>query len=212
MPTLSRPSAGTALGATRDRHPDDDTQARRYETADRVLEAAGLAWYEISNWSRRRSRVPSQPELLAPRRVPRAWAAPPTATSAVAGSGTSGPRSATWRRSRPAGSAAVGEERLDSEHRLLEALELAVRTREGVVADALPDDEQLVGLVAREHGRAVLDTFAAGCSPTRSPAGSARRLVQLGSAGRARCSADAGRRKLGTPGRGRLPVLCHRGR
>ena len=32
--------------------PDPDDQATRYELADEVLSAAGLAWYEISNWSR----------------------------------------------------------------------------------------------------------------------------------------------------------------
>jgi oxygen-independent coproporphyrinogen-3 oxidase len=30
--------------------PDDDLQADRYRRADAALEAAGLAWYEISNW------------------------------------------------------------------------------------------------------------------------------------------------------------------
>ena len=30
--------------------PDDDVLADRYERADAVLSAAGLAWYEISNW------------------------------------------------------------------------------------------------------------------------------------------------------------------
>ncbi|MBO0802655.1 MAG: coproporphyrinogen III oxidase [Nocardiopsaceae bacterium] len=32
--------------------PDDDTLADRYLIADDVLEAAGLRWYEISNWAR----------------------------------------------------------------------------------------------------------------------------------------------------------------
>jgi putative oxygen-independent coproporphyrinogen III oxidase len=31
--------------------PDEDAQARRYRTADATLAAAGLAWYEISNWA-----------------------------------------------------------------------------------------------------------------------------------------------------------------
>ena len=31
--------------------PDDDVQARRYRRADALLEAAGFAWYEISNWA-----------------------------------------------------------------------------------------------------------------------------------------------------------------
>ncbi|MGH9041941.1 MAG: radical SAM family heme chaperone HemW [Acidimicrobiia bacterium] len=32
--------------------PDDDDQAAKYEIADDVLSAAGLGWYEISNWAR----------------------------------------------------------------------------------------------------------------------------------------------------------------
>ena len=31
--------------------PDDDVLARRYELIDRRLSAAGLRWYEVSNWS-----------------------------------------------------------------------------------------------------------------------------------------------------------------
>ena len=32
--------------------PDDDVLARRYELIDRRLSAAGLLWYEVSNWSK----------------------------------------------------------------------------------------------------------------------------------------------------------------
>ncbi|WP_018155061.1 radical SAM family heme chaperone HemW [Demetria terragena] len=32
--------------------PDDDDEADKYELADELLSAAGLGWYEISNWSR----------------------------------------------------------------------------------------------------------------------------------------------------------------
>jgi oxygen-independent coproporphyrinogen-3 oxidase len=31
--------------------PDEDALARRYETADALLSAAGLRWYEVSNWA-----------------------------------------------------------------------------------------------------------------------------------------------------------------
>jgi putative oxygen-independent coproporphyrinogen III oxidase len=31
--------------------PDDDDQAARYEVADELLSAAGLEWYEVSNWA-----------------------------------------------------------------------------------------------------------------------------------------------------------------
>jgi putative oxygen-independent coproporphyrinogen III oxidase len=43
--------AGTPLAADVSRHPDEDTQAARYELADEVLAGAGLRNYEISNWA-----------------------------------------------------------------------------------------------------------------------------------------------------------------
>jgi putative oxygen-independent coproporphyrinogen III oxidase len=43
---------GTPLAADKARHPDDDTEARRYEHAESVLTAAGYHWEEISNWAR----------------------------------------------------------------------------------------------------------------------------------------------------------------
>jgi putative oxygen-independent coproporphyrinogen III oxidase len=44
---LARRVAGGAVAP-----PDDDDQAEKYDIADAVLGAAGLAWYEISNWAR----------------------------------------------------------------------------------------------------------------------------------------------------------------
>jgi putative oxygen-independent coproporphyrinogen III oxidase len=47
---------GTRLGARVRRGevppPDDDELADRYEAADDLLAAAGLSWYEVSNWAR----------------------------------------------------------------------------------------------------------------------------------------------------------------
>ncbi|MGH9035159.1 MAG: coproporphyrinogen-III oxidase family protein, partial [Acidimicrobiia bacterium] len=45
-PLARRVTAGEVAG------PDDDDQAARYEMADAALGAAGLGWYEISNWAR----------------------------------------------------------------------------------------------------------------------------------------------------------------
>ena len=42
---------GTPLARTADRHPDDDTLARRYELTDEILSGAGYGWEEISNWA-----------------------------------------------------------------------------------------------------------------------------------------------------------------
>jgi oxygen-independent coproporphyrinogen-3 oxidase len=44
--------AGTPLATQPERHPDDDDQADKYELADGLLTAAGLANYEVSNWAR----------------------------------------------------------------------------------------------------------------------------------------------------------------
>jgi len=44
--------AGTPLAEQPDRHPDDDDLADKYELADELLTAAGLANYEVSNWAR----------------------------------------------------------------------------------------------------------------------------------------------------------------
>ena len=48
---------GTALARRVNRgeiaRPDDDVLAHRYELLDGWLSAAGLRWYEVSNWSRR---------------------------------------------------------------------------------------------------------------------------------------------------------------
>ena len=146
---------GTALWRDPDRHPDDDVQARRYEMADGVLETAGLPWYEISNWSRpghecrHNQNYWRQGEYLG--------------VGCAAHSHLDGRR--FWNIRTPERymaaiasdhSPVAGEERLDSDQRLLESLELAVRTREGVDAAALPDDGTLAGLVARDAGRAVL--------------------------------------------------------
>lgn len=42
---------GTPLAADAARYPDPDDQADKYLLADEILEAAGLGWYEISNWA-----------------------------------------------------------------------------------------------------------------------------------------------------------------
>lgn len=43
--------AGTPLAEDPARHPDDDDLADKYEVADELLSAAGLANYEVSNWA-----------------------------------------------------------------------------------------------------------------------------------------------------------------
>ena len=147
---------GTPLDRTPDRHPDDDVQAGRYETADRVLSAAGYGWEEISNWAlpghecRHNRLYWDQGDYRG--------------IGSAAHSHQAGRR--WWNVRTPdryvalvaEDSAALmaGEELLDADQRRFESLSLALRTSEGVPDGALPEDPDLDGLVDRSGGRAVL--------------------------------------------------------
>ena len=146
--------AGTPLADDPDRHPDDDDQADKYELADDLLTTAGLDWYEVSNWARpghecRHNRLYwSQGEYLglgcaahAHRHGRRWWnlRTPDRYIDAV-----------------EAGrSVEAADEALGPDERRLEGLQLALRLREGVPAEALPL-EDLPGLVTVDGERAVL--------------------------------------------------------
>jgi putative oxygen-independent coproporphyrinogen III oxidase len=148
---------GTGLARDPARHPDDDDQADKYLMAADRLEAAGLSWYEISNWARpghecRHNRLYwSMGEYQAfgcaghsHRDGRRFWnlRTPERYIEAV----TSG-----------ASPEAAGE-RLDAPERRVEALQLAVRTREGAPVDAFSPStlDVLDGLVERHGDRVVL--------------------------------------------------------
>jgi putative oxygen-independent coproporphyrinogen III oxidase len=145
---------GTPLADDPARHPDDDDQAAKYLAAAEALEAAGLSWYEISNWAqpghecRHNQLYWSMGEYQAfgcaghsHRRGRRSWNVhtPERYIAAIA----------EGRSPEAAG------ERLDAAARRLEALQLAVRTRSGVPAASLPVDE-LDDLVALDGDHAVL--------------------------------------------------------
>jgi oxygen-independent coproporphyrinogen-3 oxidase len=146
---------GTPLAGRPDRHPDDDTQARRYERADALLEQAGYRWEEISNWSRpghecrhnhlywRQGNYRGIGSAAHSHRDGRRWwnvRTPDRYVSLI----------------KAGRSVIAGEEVLTESERRFEALSLLLRTRAGVPSDALPDDEELEGLVDRAGGRAVL--------------------------------------------------------
>ena len=148
---------GTPLARDASRHPDDDVQADRYLAADERLADAGLAWYEISNFSRPGHEC---------RHNMACWHQEDyRGFGCAAHSHSAGTRSWNVRSleryvevveqgGRPLG----GEEVLGPERRAFERLELALRTRDGVPAAALPDDDALRALVDRRNGRAVLTT------------------------------------------------------
>ena len=144
---------GTPLADEPDRHPDDDDQADKYLVADRMLAAAGLASYEISNWAkpglecRHNLLYWSQGEYLG--------------IGCAAHSHRDGVR--WWNVRTPeryveainsGRSPLAASERLDEAERRIEALQLALRTREGVPTGALP--EELEDLVERKGDRVVL--------------------------------------------------------
>jgi oxygen-independent coproporphyrinogen-3 oxidase len=146
---------GTPLARHPDRHPDDDTQARRYERADALLEQAGYRWEEISNWARpghecrhnrlywRQGDYRGIGSAAHSHRDGRRWwnvRTPDRYVSLIKAG-----RSVT-----------AAEEVLTESERRFEGLSLALRTRTGVPSDSLPDEEDLEGLVERAGGRAVL--------------------------------------------------------
>lgn len=130
--------------------PDDDLQADMYELADGMFADAGYSWYEVSNWARsdeHRSR-----HNLGYWRGQDWWGFGPGAHSHVGGL-------RWWNAKHPAAyaqrlaageSPAVGRERPDAEARLLEAVLLESRIREGLAVDALPESGRraVAGLVA----------------------------------------------------------------
>ena len=146
--------AGTALADDPARHPDDDDQAEKYLVAAGAFEAAGLAWYEISNWARPGHEC---------RHNQLYWSMGDYQAFGCAGHSHRGGRR-FWNVRTPeryidavaAGrSPEAAGEQLDDDERRLEALQLAVRTRDGVPASALPVGE-LDDLVEVIGDRAVL--------------------------------------------------------
>ncbi|HET8927714.1 MAG TPA: radical SAM family heme chaperone HemW [Microbacterium sp.] len=119
--------------------PDEDLEADMYEFADSVLGAAGLRWYEVSNWARdeaHRSR-----HNLAYWRGADWWGFGPGAHSHVAGT-------RWWNVKHPAAyaqrlaagqSPSAARETPDARGRALERVLLRSRIREGLPIAELPD-------------------------------------------------------------------------
>ncbi len=148
---------GTPLADRPEQHPDDDVQAEMYEVVDDLLTAAGLLNYEVSNWSRpghesRHNRV--------------YWDQGDYRGFGSAAHSHEGGRR-WWNVRTPdryieavesGRSPQSSEEVLDDETRRIEGLQLALRTRDGVPAEAFSaaDLDLLDGLVVVDDGRAVL--------------------------------------------------------
>jgi oxygen-independent coproporphyrinogen-3 oxidase len=147
---------GTPLADDVSRHPDDDDQATKYLRTVDALAAAGYGWYEVSNWARPGHEC--RHNLLY-------WESGDyLGFGCAAHSHVQGRR--WWNLRTPERYIAAVEagesteaagETLDDETRRIEGLQLALRTRDGVPADALDrDDPVLDGLVTPIDDRLVL--------------------------------------------------------
>jgi putative oxygen-independent coproporphyrinogen III oxidase len=147
---------GTPLARDRRRHPDPDDQADKYLMADEVLSDSGRPWYEISNWSRpgrecRHNRLYwSQGQYRGIGCAAHSHQVDPTSGGARRWWNVRTPERYISLVAAGRSPEAAGED-LDAGTRRREALELALRTRDGVPAEALPgwaDDPALRDLVA----------------------------------------------------------------
>ncbi|QYG93699.1 radical SAM family heme chaperone HemW [Iamia sp. SCSIO 61187] len=151
---------GTPLARDRARHPADDDQADKYEVVARRLEAAGFEWYEISNWARPGHRC--RHNLLY-------WSMGEYVAIGCAAHGhRDGVRSWTYpkiesyvRAVEEGRDPVAGSERLDPDQRVLEGLQLSLRTEAGVPAAALaPDDRAVVADLVEDDGDRLVLTRA----------------------------------------------------
>lgn len=129
---------------------DDDDHADKYELADQLITAAGLGWYEVSNWA----RTPGQEcrHNLAYWRGDDWWGIGPGAHSHVGGVRWWNVKHPTAYAGRLAQgvSPAAGRETLDRETRNVERVMLEARLRSGLEVAALGTDgrHQMAGLIA----------------------------------------------------------------
>ena len=139
--------------------PDDDAAADRYRIIDAMASAAGLDWYEVSNWARPGSECRHNLGYWSDADW---WGAGPGAHGHLDGR-------RWWNLKHPAAyaralaegqSPLAGEETVDEEGRALEQVMLGVRIRAGIPRAGLPDDAvaQLAaeGLIEASGDRIVL--------------------------------------------------------
>ena len=132
--------------------PDDDDLADKYILADEALEAAGLGWYEVSNWARDDVSRCRHNELYWTSAS--WWGVGPGAHSHVDGE-------RWWNLKHPSAYAArvtAGEspaqerELLDAETRALERVLLEVRLRDGLPLDAVAEPARVTPVLERGLG------------------------------------------------------------
>ncbi len=139
--------------------PDEDDLADKYVAADELLAAAGLEWYEVSNWARDESRGARCRHNLGYWTGADWWGVGPGAHSHVGGV-------RWWNVKHPAAygdrlaagvSPAHAREVLDADTRHVERVLLEVRIREG-----------LDGSILDDAGRAAVPAWSPAASSTRA--------------------------------------------
>jgi oxygen-independent coproporphyrinogen-3 oxidase len=130
--------------------PDGDDQAAKYELADDLFEAAGLSWYEVSNWARTPAHACRH--NLSYWRGDDWWGIGPGAHSHVGGVrwwNVKHPRAYADRLGRGL-SPAAGRETVTGDGAVLERLMLGVRLAHGLPLDDVPSEARpaVAGLVA----------------------------------------------------------------
>jgi putative oxygen-independent coproporphyrinogen III oxidase len=146
--------AGTPLALEPERHPDDDDLADKYELADAMLGAAGLANYEVSNWAEPGHECRHNLVYWHQGDYQGFGCAAHSHRSARRFWNVRTPERYIDLIGRDQSVEAAGEE-LDPGERRLEGLQLQIRLREGVDRGALDGDE-LPGLVELHDDRWVL--------------------------------------------------------
>jgi oxygen-independent coproporphyrinogen-3 oxidase len=148
---------GTPLAADPARHPDPDDQADKYELADELLDAAGLGWYEISNWARPGAECRHNQLYWAQGEYRGIGCAAHSHVRTAGGARRWWNVRTPERYIRQVGTGqspeAAGED-LDSATCRREALQLSLRTRMGVPETALPAwrDDPVLGSLVRPGG------------------------------------------------------------
>jgi oxygen-independent coproporphyrinogen-3 oxidase len=141
--------------------PDDDVAATRYEMLDDRLHAAGLAWYEVSNWSLPGAECRHNMGYW---RDGDWWGVGPGAHSHVDGV-------RWWNVKHPARYAALlgadespsdGREELTADDRYTERVMLRLRLAEGLELAELDAPGRVVAARARDEGLLSPDAFADG--------------------------------------------------
>ena len=147
---------GTPLSRDPARHPNDDVLANRYEIVDDRLEAAGLHWYEISNWARPGHECRHNLACWRGAEYLGFGCAAHSHFDSRRFANVSSPERYI-ERVRDGRSPVAWSERLGHDERAIELLELALRTRDGVPAEAIDEGDPLLGdLVRFDNGRAML--------------------------------------------------------